>query len=291
MAKPSKVSQAKKKVNSCIVSKIKSMRAQGKIGQAPALTVRQWKLWLAWLLEKAGPRIYFAVMLTGALGLRISEALALKREDIRLDAPIPHIKVSGEVPGACKSPGEVYVRKQHFRLIKAHLKTGIHSERSIGHKHGKGRKRQVRKKDHFSIPRSGFLFLGRKGASQEHLHYQAVYAHVRRQAPMFHQHLTAIGEAVSLEICKIRTHTGRATLITELMGEGMVTAMSMKYARHSPGSCKVHLRYGRLSLQDVKAACDKLCNSRKISKWSKWSTRDLLKAQKAINKELAVRMK
>ncbi len=66
----------------------------------------------------------------------------------------------------------------------------------------------------------------------------------------------------------------------------MVTAMSMKYARHAPQSCKVHLRYGRLTLHDVKAACDKLSNSRKT-----WLTKDLLKAQKAINEELAVRMK
>ncbi len=288
MAKSCKAGK-EKKAKCCIVSKSKS-KAQGKVGQAPALTVRQWKLWLAWLLETAGPRIYFAVMLTGAFGLRCSEALALKREDFRLEAPIPHIKVSGEVPGACKSPGEVCVRKQHFQLIKDHLKTGTHSERSLGHKHGKGRKRQIRKKDHFSIPRSGFVFVARKRATQGHLHYHAVYDHVRRQAPKFHQHLVDTGEAVSPEIRNIRTHSGRAAVITELMGEGMVTAMSMKYARHSPQSCKVHLRYGRLTLHDVKAACDKFSNSR-YTKWSKWSTKDLLKAQKAINKELVVRMK
>ncbi len=196
MAKSCKVSKGKK-VKSAIVSKSKG-KQQGKVGQAPALTVRQWKLWLAWLLETAGPRIYFAVMLTGALGLRCTEALALKREDIRLDAPVPHVKVSGEVPGACKSPGEVYVRKQHFQHIKDHLKMGIHSERSVGHKYGKGRKRQIRKKDHFSIPRSGFIFASRKRATAGHLYYHAVYDHVRRQAPKFHQHLVDIGEVRSV---------------------------------------------------------------------------------------------
>ncbi len=83
----------------------------------------------------------------------------------------------------------------------------------------------------------------------------------------------------------------RATVITELMGEGMVTAMSMKYARHAPQSHKVHLKYGRLTLHDAKEACDKFNSSRKTSKWSKWSTKDLPKAQKAINQELAARMK
>ena len=82
---------------------------------------------------------------------------------------------------------------------------------------------------------------------------------------------------------------GRATLITELMGEAMVTAMSMRYARHAPGSYKVHLGYSRLSLTDVQRACDKLTSSRKRTRWSDWSTKDLLEAQKEINRELRVR--
>ena len=44
----------------------------------------------------------------------------------------------------------------------------------------------------------------------------------------------------------MRPHSGRAQLITELMGDGLSTAMSMKYARHAVGSVKVHLKYSRL---------------------------------------------
>ena len=45
----------------------------------------------------------------------------------------------------------------------------------------------------------------------------------------------------------------------------MVTALSMKYARHGPGSYKVHMKYGRLTPDDVKAACDALRGSRECN--------------------------
>ena len=53
-----------------------------------SLSVSIAEVWLDWLLKNAGPRIYLVVFLTGALGLRCSEALALKREDIKLDNDI-----------------------------------------------------------------------------------------------------------------------------------------------------------------------------------------------------------
>ena len=95
-------------------------------------------MWLDWLLKNAGPRIYLVVFLTGALGLRCSEALALKREDIKLDNDIPKVRVTGETHGAKKSPGDVYVRKQHIGLLRKHLKDGITVEMIKRHKNGKG---------------------------------------------------------------------------------------------------------------------------------------------------------
>ena len=71
--------------------------------QAPALTQAQWRLRLEWLKEHAGPRVWFALFLTGALGLRCSEALSLTREDISLDGPITKVRVTGEERGARKS--------------------------------------------------------------------------------------------------------------------------------------------------------------------------------------------
>ncbi len=91
-------------------------------------------------MKTAGPRIYFVILLTGAFGLRCSEALTLKREDICLDADVPKIKISGDTVGARKSPGDVYVRKQHLRMMKDHMKNEIQVERVTGHKHGKGNK-------------------------------------------------------------------------------------------------------------------------------------------------------
>jgi integrase len=245
---------------------------------------------LDWLLKTAGPRIYFVILLTGAFGLRCSEALCLKREDINLDSDVPRIKITGDSAGARKSPGDVYVRMQHLKIMKDHLKNGVQVERVRGHKHGKGKQKQICKNDVFVVPLKGFIFQARKNAKDGHLHYHAVYDHVVRQAPKFYQHLHNIGEKVSDEARRLRPHSGRATVITELMGEGLVTAMSMKYARHAPGSFKVHLGYSRLTLTDVKVACDKLSSSRKKTKWSEWATKDLLTAQQAINKELTVRV-
>lgn len=258
-------------------------------GQAPALPVRLWKEWLAWLLQHSGPRIFLVVFLTGALGLRCSEALTLKREDIKLDADIPKVRVTGDTKGAKKSPGDVYVRKQHLEQLKTFLREGIAVERIRKHKHGKGKKKLVTTKSVFKLPASGYIFKSRTKAKAPHLHYMAVYNQIRKQAPKFYKHLKHIGEKVCEDAAKLRPHSGRATLITELMGEGMVTAMSMKYARHAPGSFKVHLGYSRLSLGDVKKACDKLDSSRKKTRWTTWTTKDLLKAQRDIASELSAR--
>ena len=93
-------------------------------------------------------------------------------------------------------------------------------------------------------------------------------------------------------MAKLRPHSGRATLITELMGEGLTTALSMKYARHAPTSYKVHLRYGRLTLADLKEALDATrASNPKTTKcqWGQMSKADLLQCQKEITRELARR--
>ena len=128
------------KTNSC--HSLHDGKSRNKPGQAPALSVRQWGLWLKWLLKTAGPRIYLAIFLTGSLGLRCSEALALRREDLILNTDVPKVRITGETAGAKKSPGDVYVRKQHIHLLKTYIKNGISVERDRKHKHGKGRKKQ-----------------------------------------------------------------------------------------------------------------------------------------------------
>lgn len=263
----------------------------GRVGQAPALRQQQWKLWLEWLKERAGPRAWLAIFLTGALGLRCSEALTLKRENIHLEGAIPKITIEGQVPGSQKSPGEVYVRKQHIEILRQVFSEGVHVQRVRGHKHGKGQLKHIAYDQRWTPPRTGCIFQGRAGGAKGHMTYHAVYQQIKRQIAKFARFLKSKKLPVGPEVAKLRPHSGRATLITELMGEGMCTAMSMKYARHAPDSFKVHLKYGRLTLDDVKAACDRLQSSRPKTKWSSMTTKDLLAAQRGISKELALRVK
>ena len=262
------------------------------LGQAPALPLKMWKEWLKWILNTAGPKIFFVIFLTGAFGLRCGEALALKRQDINLEAVVPKLMITGDSKGARKSPGDVYIRKQHINVMKKWLRSGISSVLKKKHKHGKGKDKIISIKQTYVIPKTGYLFPSRKKATQPFLHYHAVYDHVRRQAPKFLAHLQKTQQQWGPEIAKMRPHSGRATLITELMGEGLTTALSMKYARHAPSSYKVHLKYGRLTLQDVQQACDATRgSSTKKTKfaWADMSSKDLLRCQKEILNEITRR--
>ena len=262
------------------------------LGQAPALPLKMWKEWLKWILQTAGPKIFFVIFLTGAFGLRCGEALALKRQDLDLEAAIPKLIITSDSQGSRKSPGDVYIRKQHINIMKKWLRQGITSIRRKKHKHGKGKQKTISVKDTYVIPKTGYIFPSRKKATHPFLHYHAVYDHVRRQAPKFLQHLQKEQQQWGPEVAKLRPHSGRATLITELMGEGLTTALSMKYARHSPSSYKVHLKYGRLTLQDVKQACDATRGStpkRTKYPWADMSTKDLLQCQKEILQEITRR--
>eukprot|EP00438_Fugacium_kawagutii_P023109 Skav229775 [mRNA] locus=scaffold519:82504:83175:- [translate_table: standard] len=195
------------------------------IGQAPALSRSLWKEWVKFIASECGARVAVVISMTGYFGLRCSEALCLKREDISVRGEIPKIIVSGETRGNKKSPGEVYIRKSHLAWLKSLLSNGLTVQRKRKHKHG-----SCDFMDSYQVPESGFIFTSRKKAKEEHLHYHAIYAHVKRQAPRFLDHLKKSGQKWGPEVAKLRPHSGRATLITELMGEGLSTALSMKYA-------------------------------------------------------------
>ena len=81
---------------------------------------------------------------------------------------------------------------------------------------------------------------------------------MRKLAPKFVDHLLSKKVKHDAPLLRmIRPHSGRATFITQLMNSGMSLAHSMKAARHSPSSIRVHLRYGQLTLEDVRTALDK----------------------------------
>ena len=87
------------------------------------------------MLDKAGARIYAIVLLTGAFGLRMGEAVALKAEDVDIQAEIPKLRVTGDTPGNRKSPGDVnltetpnletykYIRGLHMISIRKSIKS------------------------------------------------------------------------------------------------------------------------------------------------------------------------
>ena len=58
--------------------------------QAPALTRQTWAKWIDFVKDHAKPEIFFVVWLTGALGLRCGEAVALRRDDFGLGAERNH---------------------------------------------------------------------------------------------------------------------------------------------------------------------------------------------------------
>ena len=222
--------------------------------QAPALTRKVWEAWMQFVKMNARLWIYFCLFLTGALGLRCGEALVADGQDFALEAETPNLKVTGKNPGGQKSPGCVYVPQKAFRLIKKAFTTGITVTREIKAKNGQVKKRT----ETFKAKKKGFIFPSRKGSKDKHMSYQAVYNVVRKLAPKFVDHLLAKKVKHDAPLLRtIRPHSGRATFITQLMNTGVSLAHSMKAARHSPSPIRVHLRYGQLTLEDVRAALEK----------------------------------
>ena len=82
----------------------------------------------------------FCDLLNGRPGAKLLGGFDVAARGHHLDGPVPKIVIAGRIAGAKKSPGEVYVRKQHVMLIRKILREGITAERTRGHKHGTGQK-------------------------------------------------------------------------------------------------------------------------------------------------------
>ena len=188
--------------------------------------------------------------LTARFGLRCSEALCLTGEHIEINSDEPHIIVAGDTPGNMKSPDKVYFRPQDIKWMENLLKKGykvlhylwwlVHfvwtaeaMSNSVGpaavvldhwqwegrllYVHGSHQRR--RKHEHgtchfeecFKIPETGFIFTSRKGAKRDHLHFQAVYNHIRRQAarwwfPIFFMFTPIIWEVIPSKMKILQKH-------------------------------------------------------------------------------------
>ena len=286
--------------------------------QAPALSKAMWRKWLEFVLARAGPRIFLVIWLTGEFGLRVREALALQRGDLRTEADPPYVDVRGVIAGARKSPGRVYIRPASLRQLRDFFAKGVPVAPKVRRcrDHGQGNKSGQQKRPFkeqadkrqkadsakggtaWQVPKSGFLFAARTKSKRKHLHYNAVWNQCKKLAPLFQKELEKDGACCDQDVARVRPHSGRATFITQLMSEGIITAVSMKCARHKPGSIKTHLRYGQLTLEDLRQALDKTASPGarctqlvrvRGGVLREASQADLRAARKAIKEELARR--
>ena len=138
------------------------------------------------------------------------------------------------------------------QIIQQWMEQGISQKRSrTTNQHGK----RVEYMDYYKLPTSGRLFLpreqyGGRTTNKDHLSYHAVWSAVNKLEKAYTKE-RGTGLTASMSWERIRTHSGRATKITLMMGEGISLAVSMRYARHSSDSIHTHLRYGRLSCAHI----------------------------------------
>jgi integrase len=289
--------------------------------QAPALSSGLWLRWLQFLRDAAGARIYFAAWLTGEFGLRIGEALALCRSDLKTEADPPFVDVKGVILGARKSPGKVFIRPGSMKQLRKWLESGIPDRCAMAKFKGPKLKKDLKVKAKgpikakakgpnakakgpaaattgegtWRIPREGFIFKARKGSARKHLCYNAVYNQFVKLAPAFLAYLEKDGSTCDSDASRLRPHSGRATFITQLMSQGLTTPITLKAARHKPASIKTHLAYGQLTLDDVAQALEKLespgvrstvCVRIRGGRLREASRADLLEARKLIEAEI-----
>ena len=212
------------------------------MGQAPALTTRDWNRWVKFVLENHTTQMAVLIEFTGLFALRCGEACALKTSDLMLQANPPQLRVR-KTKGAGKSPGNIPITKEKVEYLQELQHEGISFSRKGANRHG-----SWMFTDTFKIPSEGSVFASKKATRKKKgksITYHAVWAAVNKLAKAFAK------KHPGNDFEKIRSHSGRATAITCMMGQGVSLPMSMKFARHKPGSLRVHLNYGQLTCMDV----------------------------------------
>jgi integrase len=225
-------------------AKAKAVAKKGaKLGQAPALAETDWLKWVGFVRKHHSTAIALVIQMTGAFALRCVEALQLKAEDFNLEASPPYLDVPGR-PGAGKSPGQVPIHPHWVKEIQALKKAGASAVmRPRGNQHV-----EWEQQDAWQWPAddTGYLFPSRRAdRAGSALGYEAVWKAVDRLAPRFD------AEHPGNEFARIRTHSGRATAITAMLGQGVTVPVGMKFARHAPQSVGTFLGYGRLTQRQV----------------------------------------
>ena len=210
-----------------------------KLGRALALSQADWDSWLQFIMDRGSCRLWVLLTLTGMFALRCGEACMACAEDFELDHDPPRLVVRSE-PGRSKSPGDIPILPEQREIIETWMRDGVVADRSqTVNQHGGTRVF----KDHFKWPKIGRLFAGRdvcgdKRTKKDHLGYHAVYVAVRDLYDKFTQEMPHL----AVQWQRLRTHSGRATKITLLMGEGVSLSMSMRFARHAHDSIRKRLQ-------------------------------------------------
>eukprot|EP00438_Fugacium_kawagutii_P035673 Skav231658 [mRNA] locus=scaffold823:31871:32764:+ [translate_table: standard] len=221
-----------------------------KVGQAPALSTRDWARWVKFVLENHTTQMAILIEFTGLFALRCGEACALKVSDLLLNANPPQLRVR-KTKGAGKSPGNVPITVEKVQYLQQLQHEGVSCSRKGTNRHG-----SWAFTDTFKIPGEGPVFASKKHSRKKNrkpITYHAVWAAVNKLAKAFAKKFPGN------DFEKIRSHSGRATAITSMMGQGVSLPMSMKFARHKPGSLRVHLNYGQLTCMDVYRAVTNAC--------------------------------
>ena len=163
------------------------------------------------------------IELTALFALRCGEACSLMAEDFCLQAEPPYLKV-GKRPGAPrarKSPGDVPISDEQVARIHELQTAGVTQTR-----HKRNRYAQWEVQDHYIMPKHGLLFPSERQARTEMpITYHAVWSAISRLAIKFDKLYPENG------FKDIRTHSGRATAITLMMGQGLPMPITMTYAR------------------------------------------------------------
>ena len=213
-----------------------------KLGQAPALTTRDWQRWVRHVLEQHTTQMAVLIQFTALFALRCGEACALTASDLLMDSDPPQVRVRKQ-KGSGKSPGTIPITPEKVDYVRELSNQGLSWKRKRSNRHG-----SWTVTDTYMLPEQGPLFPSTKKKRRQKkqpITYHCVWSAVDKLSKSFSKKYP--GNAFE----RIRSHSGRATAITTMMGQGVPLPISMKFARHKPGSLKVHLNYGQLTCMDV----------------------------------------
>ena len=126
-----------------------------KLQRRTSLTIKMWTEWVKFVGTKCGPRIAAVFDFSYRFGLRASEVLRLKKDDIFLAVDTPYICVKSTQASL----------GAHSQWLQDVLKHGYRVQRMRRHKYVE---------ECFEIEEDGYTFKSRTGAKNKHLHYLAI---------------------------------------------------------------------------------------------------------------------